>query len=137
MGKEFVKYAVGLILLLLAAVPAVAGPTEDAQAAFQNGDYGTALRLWLPLAEQGNADAQNGLGRLSISGLGVAQDYKEAAMWFRKAAEQGSPAGQFNLGTLYRAGAVCLNSFALEISGFLPGFLGWSDTHLGCDGGRA
>jgi len=36
-----------------------------------------------------------------------------------------------------RAGAVCLNSFALEISGFLPGFLGWSDTHLGCDGGRA
>jgi hypothetical protein len=36
-----------------------------------------------------------------------------------------------------RAGSVCLNSFALEISGFLPGFLGWSDTHLGCDGGRA
>ena len=24
-----------------------------------------------------------------------------------------------------RAGSVCLNSFALKISGFLPGFLGW------------
>jgi len=36
-----------------------------------------------------------------------------------------------------RTGSVCLNSFALEISGFLPGFLGRCDTLLGCDAGRA
>ena len=36
-----------------------------------------------------------------------------------------------------RAGSVCLNNFALEISGFLPGFLGWRHAHLGCGAGRA
>jgi len=36
-----------------------------------------------------------------------------------------------------RAGSVCLNSFVLEISGLLPGFLGWCDALLGCNAGRA
>ena len=42
-----------LIVVLLvsgAAVPAVAGPLEDADAAYDRGDYATALRLWRPLA---------------------------------------------------------------------------------------
>ena len=40
-------------LLMCSAVPAVAGPFEDALAAYQKGDYVTALRLWQPLADQG------------------------------------------------------------------------------------
>jgi hypothetical protein len=48
-----------LVLLALAsplsmAVGAVAGPFEDAQAAHGRNDYATALRLWRPLADQGN-----------------------------------------------------------------------------------
>ena len=50
----------------LAAGPAVAGPFEDGEAAFSKGDYATALRLWQPLAQQGDARAQNGLGALRI-----------------------------------------------------------------------
>ena len=34
-------------------------------------------------------DAQNHLGFMYYTGEGVAQDYQEAAKWFRKAAEQG------------------------------------------------
>ena len=37
---------------------AAAGPFEDATAAYERGDYATALRLFRPLAEQGNADVQ-------------------------------------------------------------------------------
>ena len=39
-----------------------AGPLEDGDTAYQRGDYATALQLWRPLAEQGNADAQLNLG---------------------------------------------------------------------------
>jgi TPR repeat protein len=38
-------------------------------------------------------------------GQGVAQDYGEAAKWFREAADRGSDKAQFNLGLLYKFGA--------------------------------
>ena len=37
-------------------------------------------------------------------GEGVPQDYKEAASWYRKAAEQGNPDAQANLGIIYGTG---------------------------------
>jgi TPR repeat protein len=64
-----------------------AGPYEDALAAYQRGDYATAQRLLRPLAEQGNGRAQFSLGAMYDRGQGVAQDYKEAAKWYRLAAE--------------------------------------------------
>ena len=50
------------------------------------GDYAEALRLWRPLAEQGNVHAQRNLGAMYLRGNGVPQDYTVAASWFRKAA---------------------------------------------------
>ena len=40
-------------------------------------------------AEKGNAEAQYHLGSRYFFGLGVKQDYNEAAKWFKKAAAQG------------------------------------------------
>ena len=37
-------------------------------------------------------------------GQGVVQDYKEAFVWYRKAAEQGTSSAQFALGTMYEYG---------------------------------
>ena len=37
-------------------------------------------------------------------GEGVAQDYVEAAKWYRRAAEQGDDSAQFNLGRMYADG---------------------------------
>ena len=73
-------------------------------AAYEQGDYATALREWRPLAEQGNANAQYNLGFMYINGLGIPQDYAEAAKWFRKAAEQGYAGAQYNLGLMYGNG---------------------------------
>ena len=56
--------------------------------------YATALRLYRPLAEQGNADAQQALGLIYAKGDGVTQDNAEAVKWFRKAAEQGNGSAQ-------------------------------------------
>ncbi len=68
--------------------PAWAGVSEG-KAAAKRGDYATALRELRPLAEQGNAKAQSGLAVMYFLGLGVPQDYGEAAKWARKAAEHG------------------------------------------------
>ena len=95
-----------LIVALLmsgAAAPAVAGPFEDGLAAHGKGDYATALRLWRPLAEQGNARAQYNLG-LMYDTAGACQDYVQAASWYRKAADQGDADAQFTSAVYGRAG---------------------------------
>ena len=73
-------------------------------AAYQRGDCETALHLWRPLAEQGDAKAQASLGIIYAYGEGAPQDYAEAVKWYLKAAEQGHAEAQFTLGLMYRDG---------------------------------
>jgi hypothetical protein len=92
--------------LILVAIggAATAGPLENAVSAHQRGDYATALSLWRPLAEQGDADAQFRLGVMYESGQGVLRNDAEAISWYRKAAEQDDAVAQFNLGVMYAKG---------------------------------
>jgi len=85
----------------------LAKPLPDADAAYaayQNGDYTTVLRLARPLAAEGDARAQSLLGLVHYRARGVAQDYSEAATWFRRAADQGDANAQFYLGVMSSAG---------------------------------
>ncbi len=91
------------VLLVVLAAPAWAG-WDEGVAAYDRGDYATALREWRPIAEQGNASAQYNLGVMYYNGVGVPQDDAEAAKWFRKAADQGNASAQFNLGVMYGHG---------------------------------
>lgn len=72
--------------------------------AFDRADYKTALKVWLPAAEAGDADAQNSVGEIFERGLGTEPNYTVAALWFERAARQGHKGAQFNLGTLYETG---------------------------------
>lgn len=92
--------------MVLTAVSAQAGggDFERAAAAHRQGDYQTAVKLWQPLAEKGQVDAQYNLGVMYYSGDGVKQDYAAAAKWFRMAAEQGDKQAQFYLGSMYLNG---------------------------------
>jgi uncharacterized protein len=47
--------------------------------------YAEALKWYSKSAEQGNSEAQNGLGGLYEKGRGVPQDYVKAYMWFELA----------------------------------------------------
>ncbi len=91
-------------MLVVIGGAASAGPLEDAVAAYQRGDYATALRLWHLLAEQGDADAQFHLGVMYQRGQGVLRNDAEAIKWYRKAAEQDDAVAQFNLGFMYAKG---------------------------------
>ena len=93
-----------LVLFVCAAGPAVAGPFEDGVVAYGNGDYATALRLWRPLAEQGNAGAQTNLGVMYDLGNGVPQDYTTVVSWLQKAADQGYALAQGRLARMYQRG---------------------------------
>jgi len=77
---------------------------QDATDAYERKDYETAYKLILPLAEQGDAQAQYNLGVMYDKGRGVPQDYKEAVKWYRLAAEQGVREAQYNLGNKYSKG---------------------------------
>jgi len=101
--KQYLKsgWLTALVLLLLAVETASAGPVEDGETAYQKGDYGTALSLWRPLAEEGDAEAQRSLGQMYDFGRGVPRDEVQATLWYRKAAEQGNASAQNRLGMLY------------------------------------
>jgi len=72
----------GVVLSLMLTGGAAAGPLEDGLAAHERGDYATALRLFRPLGEQGNASAQYNLGVMYALGQGVPRDNVQAYMWF-------------------------------------------------------
>lgn len=61
---------------------------EDGLDALDNGDYKTAYKEFLPLANNGDADAQYALGHMYLSGYGVLKDYKQAVYWYDKFAKQ-------------------------------------------------
>lgn len=73
-------------------------------AAYKKEYYATAIRIWKPLADLGNIDAQYNLGAMYGNGLGVRQDHEEAARLFHLAADQGDASAQFNLGVRYDNG---------------------------------
>ena len=88
-----------LCLLLMAC-----GSDIDAKTAFDKGDYETAFKLWKPLADKGDAEAQNYLGILYYLGFGVNRDYSKAVQWYEKAARAGNPDAQRNYGDMLHFG---------------------------------
>jgi uncharacterized protein len=116
MNRTIKTVVVALILAACITGLAVAGPAEDGMAAFQRGDYAAAMRLWRPLAHQGNADAQFLLGAMYGRGEGVERDYTTAVTWYRKAADQGHPGAQWSLGTMYQDGREVPRAYAAAAS---------------------
>ena len=80
------------------------GDLEKGYNAYKRGDYATALKEWIPLAEGGEASIQSLLGEMYRQGIGVPQDDKIAAKWYTLAAEQGFLIAQLNLGVMYERG---------------------------------
>ncbi len=63
-------------------------------------------------AKAGDRVAQYKLGYDYYLGSGIAQDYVQAAVWWRKAADQGHPEAMNNLGVLYNSGKGVPQSYA-------------------------
>jgi len=74
------------------------------QDAYSSGDYQTAMSEWQPLAEEGNAEGQFGMGLLYANGFGVDLNDDLALKWYGAAAEQGHADAQCNLAVMHANG---------------------------------
>lgn len=79
---------------------------DDAYGAFQRGLYRTAYNLALDKAKAGDAPSQVLVAEILARGLGMPRNEKEAAEWYRRAAEQGVPEAQFQYALLLVDGRV-------------------------------
>ena len=100
--KPIVKLLLIVPILLWSSV--AAADFRAGVEAYESGDYATAYKEWLPLAELGHADAQFFLGNMYADGEGMPEDDAAAVKWYRNAAEQGYARAQFNLGVMYADG---------------------------------
>jgi TPR repeat protein len=107
--KSFLSLA--LVLATLANAPAFAQDFSDGVAAFRSGDYETAIKNWMPLAEKEDAEAQRNVGIMFQQGLGVPQSDVEAAYWYRRAADNGHARAQQNLALMYEEGVGVLQDY--------------------------
>lgn len=76
----------------------------DAFVAAEMGNYDKALTLFMPLAEEGNAQAQFNLALMYHGGLGVRRSEKAAVEWYQRAASNGSKEAQEFLAVGYQEG---------------------------------
>lgn len=88
------------IVLLL--VCAGCSSFEDGKRAFKQGDYRLAYEAWKPLAESGDVRAQFTLATMYYYAVGPFDDVAKGLDWFRKAANQGYAAAQYELGLHYQ-----------------------------------
>ena len=94
----FMALALGVL-----ATPAAA-TYEAGLYAYATGDFETAYREWLALAETGDARSQYQIGLMHLNGEGVAADPAEAFKWFSTAADQGYMPSLVRLAELYYTG---------------------------------
>lgn len=103
------SHVVGLIIALAAVMYLTAWgkrfrqgmpPHSSTEARYR----GRVLQSRRDDAERGDAVSQWALGRMYESGEDVEQDEKEAAKWYRLAADQGHQWAQQNLGLMYLSG---------------------------------
>jgi TPR repeat protein len=89
MGKRMRAGGLVVAALIGGLSAALAGPWEDGMMAYNRGDYLPAIRLFRPLAEQGNPKAQGLIGVMYRKGQGVARNSVHAFIWFKRAAANG------------------------------------------------
>ncbi len=98
------RFLSGIFLFQLLASSAMAD-FNNAAVFYATGQYDQSYLEMRSLAEQSNHElAEYYLGVMYANGQGVEQDYKEAASWYRKSAEQGVAPAQYRLGELYLNG---------------------------------
>ena len=93
-----------VIILLVTSVCNATADFKSGGAAYMSGDYETAAREFLPLAEKGDHRAMYAIGSMYAGGQGVPLDLKEAFKWFQKAASYGRPDAMFKIGLMYDGG---------------------------------
>ena len=95
------QFALAIFLLLPNTLLA---EIETARDLMDAGDYAAAMEQLLPAARAGNAEAEELIGVMYASGLGVERDDIRAFEWYLRASMKGHPGAQSGLGWYYEVG---------------------------------
>ena len=96
------QFTIAFVLSFVCLATPAWSDYKAGKAAYDRGDYATALREWRPLAEQGNDSAQYFLGVCYANGYGVPKNPEMALHWYRLSADQGNWLAQNDLGVMYQ-----------------------------------
>ena len=97
-------YKIIIFLSLLCLSLNLLADFQSGGEAYKRGDYETAAKEFLPLANNGDHRAMYALGSMYSAGHGVPQDFTEAFKWFQRAAKYGRPDAEYKIGLLYLNG---------------------------------
>ena len=122
------------LLFLILALTFGCSKIDDPKMAFAQGDFETAFKLWKPLAQTGDPEAENYLGVHYYTGLGVKRDYAKALQWYESAARKGFPSAQRHYGDmLYNGFGIQQDTYKAFIWYFAASQQGNEDAKLKLD----
>jgi uncharacterized protein len=101
---QLISAGIRLLATVCLAAVLLVGCAERSSgfAAYKRGDYPTALREF---QAEGSPDGNFAIGLLYYKGEGVKRDMREAASFFRKAADHGHAGARNNLGLMHAQGS--------------------------------
>jgi TPR repeat protein len=77
---------------------------EDAKNMMERGEYKEAYKVLYPMAQTGNAEAEELIGSMYALGTGVDRDDIRAFEWYLRASMRGHPGAQSGIGWYYEVG---------------------------------
>jgi len=90
-----------MMCLIILTGAAHAGQLDEAIRRYESGQYPEAAKLLQPLAESGDASAQQRLSIMYFYGRGVPENEERAMHWARRSADKGNLDAMFFIGTMY------------------------------------
>lgn len=104
--KTVAQTLIQALAVFLLATPLLVHALGDPQAlaAYQAKNFREAMRLYKPLAEQGDAEAAYYVGRMYEKGEGVRKDEREVVRWYLKSADGGYAPAQYRVAVGYAYG---------------------------------
>jgi uncharacterized protein len=102
--KQLGNFATSLTARRPQKLPAWECAQAGGEFALATRDPARALAIWLPFAQQGQAEAQTQVGEMYERGIGTVADPATAASWYARAAQQGDSRALINLASLHERG---------------------------------
>ena len=93
-----------LTICIAISTPVFAVDVEDAKNMMERGEYKRAYDVLYPMAQTGNADAEELIGSMYALGTGVERDDIRAFEWYLRASLRGHPGAQSGIGWYYEVG---------------------------------
>ncbi|HSF92471.1 MAG TPA: tetratricopeptide repeat protein, partial [Paracoccaceae bacterium] len=93
-----------ILCLVVALAGQASAEIETARDYMDQGRYSEAMQELLPAARSGNAEAEELIGVMYASGLGVPRDDIRAFEWYLRASMKGHAGAQSGIGWYYEVG---------------------------------